>query len=218
MTNEKERRERRREAGDVFAAVRERVSPAEAARAYGLRPNRAGFVSCPFHGPERTPSLKLYAEGWHCFGCGAGGSVVDLTARLFSLRPIEAVRKLDVDFSLGLFRAGALSPGERQAARAAREERQALRKLADRYDAWRVELLHQLAACSRLGREALREGPEWTQAQETAVRRLAELDYLSDELDSGEMEREMGVFRRRKEVKALCSGILNATPASSRRP
>jgi hypothetical protein len=37
-----------------------------------------------------------------CFSCGAGGSVIDLTEKLFSLTAIEAVQKLNIDFSLGL--------------------------------------------------------------------------------------------------------------------
>ena len=45
---------------------------------YGLTPNRAGFVSCPFH-PDKSPSLKIYkgSGGWHCFGCGAGSDIFD---------------------------------------------------------------------------------------------------------------------------------------------
>ena len=26
---------------------------------YGFHPNRAGFISCPFHQGDRTPSLKV---------------------------------------------------------------------------------------------------------------------------------------------------------------
>jgi hypothetical protein len=38
----------------------------------GLTPGRGGKVSCPFHGPDRTPSLHVYgdpAAGWYCYGC-----------------------------------------------------------------------------------------------------------------------------------------------------
>lgn len=41
---------------------------------YGLRPNRAGFICCPFH-KERTPSFKVYEDSFHCFGCGASGDI-----------------------------------------------------------------------------------------------------------------------------------------------
>jgi DNA primase len=41
---------------------------------YGLRPSRAGFIICPFH-KEKTPSLKIYKDSFHCFGCGAHGDI-----------------------------------------------------------------------------------------------------------------------------------------------
>ena len=61
--------------------------------------NRAGMVCCPFH-DDHTPSLKLNEDYFYCFGCGAGGDVVSLTARLFNLRPYEAASKLAVDFGV----------------------------------------------------------------------------------------------------------------------
>ena len=54
-----------------------------------------GFVSCPFH-RERTPSLKVNKEEtlWHCFGCGEGGSVIDLIMKLNNMSFVEAVKYL----------------------------------------------------------------------------------------------------------------------------
>ena len=89
---------------DLFELIRASVPAKEVARRYGLEPNRAGFARCPFHGGDNTPSLKLYdgARGWHCFGCGAGGDVVDLVGRLFHLGPKEAAERINADFCLGL--------------------------------------------------------------------------------------------------------------------
>ena len=42
---------------------------------YGLKPNRSGFISCPFHGKDKTPSMKIYTDHFHCFACGAHGDV-----------------------------------------------------------------------------------------------------------------------------------------------
>jgi len=56
----------------------------------GRRPNRQGFVQCPFHGggAERTPSLKLYGSTWACFACaprpGAGRQHLGGGARQFA--------------------------------------------------------------------------------------------------------------------------------------
>ena len=42
---------------------------------YGLRPNRSGFLNCPFHQGDRTASLKIYKDSFYCFGCGASGDI-----------------------------------------------------------------------------------------------------------------------------------------------
>ncbi len=88
---------------DVFKEVKDRADIVEAAKLYGLNPDRAGKCLCPFHA-ERTPSFSLsrVKQIWHCFGCGAGGDVISLTARLLNLRPIEAARRLNEDFALGI--------------------------------------------------------------------------------------------------------------------
>ena len=84
---------------NIFEAVKEAVPVPLAAERYGLTANRAGMVRCPFH-DDHTPSLKLNEDYFYCFGCGAGGDVVSLTARLFDLRPYEAASKLAVDFGV----------------------------------------------------------------------------------------------------------------------
>lgn len=49
---------------------------------YGLFPNRAGFVSCPFHYGDHTASLKIYKDSFYCFGCGASGDIFDFVMRM----------------------------------------------------------------------------------------------------------------------------------------
>ena len=51
---------------------------------------RDGKAQCPWHGggDERTPSLHCYDDGgFYCYGCGVGGSIIDLGARLYGLEP-----------------------------------------------------------------------------------------------------------------------------------
>ena len=86
---------------DIGTAIKEALPMDEVIRFYGFTPNRAGFICCPFHG-EKTPSLKVYKDHWHCFGCGAGGSVIDFVMNLFRLRFPAAVVRLNADFHLGL--------------------------------------------------------------------------------------------------------------------
>lgn len=42
---------------------------------YGIKMNRTGFCSCPFHSNDRTPSMKIYEKDYHCHACGANGDI-----------------------------------------------------------------------------------------------------------------------------------------------
>ena len=68
---------------------------------YGYEPNRQGFVSCPFHS-ERTASFKIYpkSNSFYCFGCGAGGDVIDFVRLLYGLDFRQACLRLESDFGL----------------------------------------------------------------------------------------------------------------------
>ena len=55
--------------------IKQSVSMREVAERYGLRPNRAGFISCPFHNGDSTPSMKIYPKDYHCHACGANGDI-----------------------------------------------------------------------------------------------------------------------------------------------
>ena len=81
---------------NVFEIVKENVTARQAAEAYGLKVGRTGMVCCPFHS-DKSPSMKL-DERYYCFGCGATGDAVDLTAKLFGIGLREAAVKLAEDF------------------------------------------------------------------------------------------------------------------------
>lgn len=49
---------------------------------YGFRPNRAGFIHCPFHSGDRTPSCKIYKDSFHCHACGANGDAIDFVSKM----------------------------------------------------------------------------------------------------------------------------------------
>ena len=85
-------------AENVFEAVKQSVSAREAAEFYGIKVRRNGMACCPFH-DDKNPSMKV-DQRFHCFGCGADGDVIDLTARLYNLAPKEAAEKLAQDFGL----------------------------------------------------------------------------------------------------------------------
>lgn len=85
--------------------IKERLTAREVVEFYGFHPNRSGFIQCPFHTGDHHGSLKVYSgekSGWHCFGCGAGGSVIDFVMHLFGISFTQACLRLNMDFNLGL--------------------------------------------------------------------------------------------------------------------
>ena len=84
---------------NVFETVKQSVTIREAAERYGIEVRRNSMACCPFH-DDKNPSMKLNEEYFYCFGCGATGDVIDLTARLYNLSPKEAAGKLAQDFGL----------------------------------------------------------------------------------------------------------------------
>ena len=53
-----------------------------------------GKIGCPFH-DDSTPSLQLYADHFHCYGCGAHGSAVDWLMMIEGLDRDAAVLMLE---------------------------------------------------------------------------------------------------------------------------
>ena len=82
--------------------IRDTVGMEQILGLYGYRTKR-GFMVCPFHG-DRDASLKVYkgTGGWHCFGCGKGGSVIDFVMEHEGCDFRTAVTAIDKALRLGL--------------------------------------------------------------------------------------------------------------------
>lgn len=194
---------------DVFSECKERLNILEVVRVYYAEPNKAGFICCPFHS-EKTPSCKVdgQRQRWHCFGCGAGGSVVDFTAKLFNLEPFQAVKKLNDDFHLGLSVEGGTATDEQRAEIARRQRLQAVKAT---FEAWQGETINWLIKCVRAANTALkRTDNNFTDGEAAAVYHLAELEWMLDVLEHGELSEQMKLFRRRGDIDKICSRILGA--------
>jgi DNA primase len=82
---------------DTLLAIRERVSIVEVVSGYvSLKKTGRNHVGlCPFHA-EKTPSFTVNEERgvFHCFGCGAGGTVFTFLMRADRIDFLEAVEVL----------------------------------------------------------------------------------------------------------------------------
>ena len=92
---------------EAAQAIRDTVSMQEILDLYGYQPKNSTMV-CPFHG-DHDASLHVYkgTKGWHCFGCGRGGSVIDFVMEHDGCSFPIAVKAIDSALHMGL-----LSPGD----------------------------------------------------------------------------------------------------------
>jgi DNA primase len=82
---------------ETLQAIRERTSLVDVVSGYVAlkRAGRNHVGLCPFHG-EKTPSFTVNEERglFHCFGCGAGGTVFHFIMRIEGLSFVDAVEQL----------------------------------------------------------------------------------------------------------------------------
>lgn len=116
---------------DLADAIKRAVSMRDVCARYGLEITRGGYILCPFH-DEKTPSLKLYKNGFKCFGCGAGGSVIDFVMHYLHLDFGAAVNRIGYDFGLNFPTARPLTYREKKhAAQAQKRQRERDRQRAE---------------------------------------------------------------------------------------
>lgn len=120
-------RQQIRQCADI---VRETVNAREYAALIGLPINRNGFTQCPFHSGDHTGSLRLYdgRRGWHCFGCGASGDVIELAKRYFGLNFPQAIQKVAEDAGIALPGTGLMTVDQAEAIHAAKQRQEALER------------------------------------------------------------------------------------------
>lgn len=201
----------------MFDETRRLVSARDIAELNGLQPNRSGYICCPLH-REKTPSLKLYDDGsWHCFGCGKGGSSIDLEMELYDLKPLDAVRRLNDDFRLGL----PLDRPPDKEERAAAQHRRELHDTYELFQQWRGETIDRLNECFRMSRliqKFIEKPADLDQMSDLLVYTIQHepyFEYLSNLLTFGTLDNQMEVSRMRKEVDAICNRVLSDTPTRS---
>lgn len=100
---------------NVFKEIKARVDMPTISTAYGLYLEH-GMVRCPFHDDDH-PSAKLYQTQLHCFTCSKSWDAIALVAELLGLSPIDAARRIDSDFGLGLFKDFTIPENRRKAKR-----------------------------------------------------------------------------------------------------
>lgn len=204
---------------DVFRETRERVSALDAARRFGLEFGQLNRCKCPFH-QDHHPSMSFRNGRWKCWVCDIGGDSIDLTARLFHLTPLEAVKRLNEEFHLGL------SVGRPPTAEERVEERrrQAVTEVHKQFEKWREETIDRLMTCWVIGDKALNgmhceeDTEKLTPEQTLAIRDGRDCYDDAFDLQYGPPEVQMELFRNRKGIFIRTERILNPTQKKSAKP
>lgn len=136
-------RQQIRQCADI---VRETVSALDYATLIGIHVGKNGFAQCPFHSGDRTGSLKLYEgrRGWHCFGCGASGDVLELAKRFYNLSFPQAIAKVAQDAGIALPGTGQMTYDQARAVRAAADRKVELNQREAEADAVETAYLSAL--------------------------------------------------------------------------
>lgn len=167
---------------NIFETVKSAIPVRQAAEYYGLQICKNNMTCCLFH-PDRHPSMKLNNDFYYCFGCGATGDVIDLTAQLFGLGKYEAVKKLASDFGIDPDNppaVAALAKPKHKMIRAFREdERYCCRVICD--------YLHLLESWQKLYAPRT-PGEPWDDRFVEACQMKDYIEYLADILTVGEVE------------------------------
>lgn len=160
---------------DIANYIKSTLSMVDVAEMYGFHPNRSGYISCPFHS-EKTASCRVWAEpgrGFHCFGCGVGGDVIDFVMLLLKIPFPAAVERLNHDFGLGLVNTRP-SPESLKALEQRRREREEKRAREEK------EYREKAAEFRRL-REIINTAEPFSDEWTEAVHKIDYLEYWLDE-------------------------------------
>lgn len=151
--------------------IKDIYSMSDIVERYGLHPNRAGFIPCPFHSGDRQASLKVYDKDFHCHACGAHGDIFTFVERMDDLTFRDAFESLgggyEQSFSarMKVYHAKKHREAERREQRKEEEKKQLNYLLISVYRGW-LERLEPLS-------------DEWCSCQNELVKQIGLLEKLN---------------------------------------
>lgn len=75
--------------------IKELYSMRDILERYGLpKPNRSGFIRCPFHQGDREASMKIYPKDFNCFACAVNGDIFTFVMMMEDISFREAFQEL----------------------------------------------------------------------------------------------------------------------------
>jgi len=199
-----------------FETIKETLKISDITRFYGIEVKRNNQALCPFHN-EKTPSFTIFPKtnSFKCFGCGVGGSVIDFVMQMDGLEALEAAKKLDNDYNLGLFECE-ITPEERHRLKEQQAQREAYKGLVNAFEGFINKAFNLLCDYLHLLNDwKINHAPkslnEWHSVNDLFVEACHQLDYieyLTDFLLSADIDEQIEFYQtHRKELMSIATRI-----------
>lgn len=128
--------------------IKSTITMEEVLSSYGVKV-RNGMCSCPFHGRDKHPSMKVFKDGANCFTCHWNGTVIDAVMQFENC-----------DFKTAYYKLGGTyerhSDKERRLATHSRERVKTTRERQERAV---KDFKSELAQCIGICRQQIKELP-----------------------------------------------------------
>ena len=156
--------------------IKQSVTMPEVVGRYGIEIRRDGMCSCPFHGRDKHPSMKVFKDGCHCFTCGAHEDIFSFIQRMDGCDFKTAFLSLGGTYERhSTKRERAVAKARIEAVKGKRQVEADIFQIGGRIF---TELTDAIDWCKFIKQYHAPFGRAWCIAVET----LPELDYLYDEI------------------------------------
>lgn len=143
----------------------------EVIESYGIKINRSGFCTCPFHQDGKSASLKVYKDNFHCYGCGANGDIFTFVQWMDNLTFKEAFKVLGGSYEHSFSEMRRIELIKRE------KKKEAERKRKLKFE---IMLCNKLIGIYRRYTDKFPPlSDEWCECKEKLIYQLAELEYLT---------------------------------------
>lgn len=115
---------------DYPSLIKQTVTMPQILDQYGLPTARGRRIPCPIHHGEKK-NFAYKNNGFVCYVCNAHGDVISFVMQYFGLDFMDACRKIDADFRLGLNVGGEIDQSKREEAERICAERKEKKRLRD---------------------------------------------------------------------------------------
>ena len=112
---------------DYASIIKQSVTMPQILAQYGYETPRGRRIPCPIHHGEKR-NFSYRDDRFHCYVCGAHGTVIDFVMQLYGLSFTDAMKRIDQDCGLGLHIGERISDEQAEQQRRACEERIAARR------------------------------------------------------------------------------------------